>query len=76
MGLADTLSSAQHSEKEVTNAGFLKKEMSIETFSASQPWLKYGSAGESREDAFDSVCLRDKWEYFVKNFASAISLEN
>lgn len=76
MGLADTLSSAQHSEKEVTNAGFLKKEMSIKTFSEIQTWFKYFSAGESREDAFDSVCLRDKWEYFVKNFASAISLEN
>lgn len=50
--------------------------MSIETFSASQTWLKYGSAGESREDAFDSVCLKDKWEYFVVDFASGVSLEN
>lgn len=50
--------------------------MSIETFSASQTWLKYGSAGESREDAFDSVCLNDKWEYFMVDFASGVSLEN
>lgn len=50
--------------------------MSIETFSASQTWLKYDSAGESREDVFDSVCLRDKWEDFVEDLASGVSLEN
>lgn len=56
MGLRDTSSSAQHNEKEVTNTAFKKKkEMSIKTFSASQRWLKYISAGESREDAFNSV---------------------
>lgn len=77
MGLADTSSSAQHTEKEVTNtAFFIKKEMSIETFSASQGWLKYIYAGERRDDAFDSVLLRDKGEYFVEDFASGVSLEN
>lgn len=76
MGFADTSPSAQHTEKEVTNAAFLKKEMSIKTFSASQRWLKYISAGESSEDAFDSVLLRDKGEYFLEDFASGVSLEN